>query len=118
MREAAVELSELTVVAKRPPIEADKTTSHYIVTAEDIEQLSSPRNTEDIIALQAGAGLDGMPTLRGSYSGASGHLRTGTSDVVILVDGIALESSELRAQLPFTGINAGAVQEVTIISGH
>ena len=117
LKETAVELAELTVVAKRPPIEPDKTTSQYVVTAEDIEQLSSVREISDIVALQAGAGLDGLPTLRGSYSGNRGHLRTGTSDVVIMLDGVPMEASELRHQLPFTGINAGAVQEVTVITG-
>ncbi len=117
LKETTVELAELTVVAKRPPIEPDKTTSQYVVTAEDIEQLSSIREISDIVALQAGAGLDGLPTLRGSYSGNRGHLRTGTSDVVIMLDGVPMEASELRHQLPFTGINAGAVQEVTVITG-
>ena len=39
LNEAALELGELTVIAERPPVEADVTESRYVVTAEDIAVL-------------------------------------------------------------------------------
>ena len=36
LKEASLELAELVVVAERPPVEPDKTTSKYVVSSADI----------------------------------------------------------------------------------
>ncbi|MDP6039323.1 MAG: carboxypeptidase-like regulatory domain-containing protein, partial [Candidatus Latescibacteria bacterium] len=37
VRETALQLGEITVIAERPPVEPDKTTSKYMMSAEDLE---------------------------------------------------------------------------------
>ena len=39
LKETALEAEELVVIAERPPVEPDKTTSHYVMGAEQLESL-------------------------------------------------------------------------------
>ena len=39
IREKTLELGEITVIAERPPVEPDKTTSKYIMSAEELESV-------------------------------------------------------------------------------
>ena len=54
LREAAVELGELVVIAERPAVEPDKTVSRYIVGVEQVEQVPLARNAAEVIELQPG----------------------------------------------------------------
>ena len=54
LKEASLELSELVVIAERPPVEPDKTTSKYVVSSADIQAVPQVRSTSQLIALQPG----------------------------------------------------------------
>ncbi len=107
LTETAVELGELVVQAERPPVEPDKTTSKYVITAKDIEDLPIVRDVSEFVALQAGVSLDGNTIIRG------GDL----ADAAYYVDGIRLVNNDVRGARNFTGMNKSAIQEITVITG-
>lgn len=56
LKETSLELAEMTVVASRPPVEPDRTTSKYILDSQAIEKLSGVNDTRQLLSLQAGVG--------------------------------------------------------------
>ena len=64
VREASLQLGEMVVVAERPPVEPDRTTSKYIIGADDIENLPMVRSASEFIELQAGVSVDGEVSIR------------------------------------------------------
>lgn len=113
LQEKAVEMSEVVVVAERPPVEPDKTESRYVVTAKDIEQTPILRNVTQFVALEPGMAKDGSSVIR------SGNV----SDNAVYVDGIRLQNQDGRTLTGGTtgnqwwGVNAKAVQEISVITG-
>lgn len=105
LKEGALELSEMVVVAERPPVEPDKTTSKYVVTAMDIEAVPMVRSVTDLVALQPGMALDGADRIRGSESGGVGTV------VGYYVDGIEVSRGG------FSNVNTSAIQEVSVLTG-
>ena len=105
LKEASLELAELVVVAERPPVEPDKTTSKYVVSAADIQAVPQVRSTSQLIALQPGMALDGTNRIRGS----STQVQTGTQ-VGYYIDGIEVDRSML------TGVNTTAIQELSVLT--
>jgi outer membrane receptor for ferrienterochelin and colicin len=111
--ETDVELEEMRVVAKRPPVEKDRTSSKYIMDASSIDRLSTSANTSELMSLQAGVSLDnGEPAIRGSYQGNRGNTET-----LVYLDGVPMEAGTTRGDVQFVGVNADAVQEITVITG-
>ena len=106
LKEASLELAELVVVAERPPVEPDKTTSKYVVSSADIQAVPQVRSTSQLIALQPGMALDGTNRIRGSTTRA----QTGTQ-VGYYIDGIEVDRSML------TGVNTTAIQELSVLTG-
>ena len=113
LREATLEMDELIVVATRPPVEPDRTTSKYVIGSETIDRLSSSAKTSEILSLSAGMSLDNSePAIRGSYQGNRGNTET-----VVYLDGIPMAGGTTRGAVQFVGVNAQAVQEITVITG-
>ena len=113
LKETTVELAELTVVAERPPVERDKTTSKYIMGGDTIDRLSTAANTSELMSLQAGVSLDNNePAIRGSYQGNRGN-----SETLVYVDGVVMDAGTARGDVQFVGVNSDAVQEITVITG-
>lgn len=115
LNESAMELGEMVVVAQRPLVEADKTTSKYTVTAAETERmLSSVRNTAELLALQPGVSVDGSNQVRGGYVNSASY----GSDVAYMVDGIRINHNDGRGDGgQFRTVNRGAVQELSILTG-
>lgn len=118
LKEAAVELGELVVIADRPLVEPDKTTSKYTVTLEETERiLSLVRNTAEILQLQPGVSVDGSNRLRGSRVGNTAEVPWG-SDVAYMVDGVRMNYNDGRgAGGQFRTVNRGAIQELSVLTG-
>ena len=97
---------EITVVAERPFVRKDVTSSHAIVSAEDIQQLPV-ENFGQILELQAGVvqGAGGEIHIRGGRSG----------EVVYMVDGISV-TDPYNSGLALS-IENEAIQEMEFISG-
>ena len=112
VRETALQLGEITVVAERPPVEPDKTTSKYIMSAEDLESVPIVRDMGEFIELQAGVGIDA----EGDEIIISGGDR---QDVAYVVDGVRIATTDHRGSRPGIGrnINKSAVQELQVITG-
>lgn len=52
LTDEAVGVGEVTVMAERPDVERDKTSTSYIVRAEDVQQLPGVRDIGDVLSLQ------------------------------------------------------------------
>ncbi len=106
LKESSLELAELIVIAERPPVEPDKTTSKYVVSSADIQAVPQVRSTSQLIALQPGMALDGSNRIRGSTT----QVQAGTQ-VGYYIDGIEVDRSLL------TGVNTTAIQELSVLTG-
>ena len=111
IRETALQLGEMVVVAEAPPVEPDKTTSKYLMSAEDLEAVPIVRNMQDFMELQAGVSVD--------EDGNDIMIRGGDrEDVAYMVDGIRVVSTDHGGgSRTYRNVNKLAVQELTVISG-
>ena len=89
-----------------PPVEPDKTTSHYVVTRKEIERRGAIRTVEELLAMQPGVDLTEGTIIRGGGQGES----------TVYVDGIQLPSNDAYGT-QFMSVNRSAVQELTVITG-
>ncbi len=122
--ETAIEVGELVVVAERPAVEVDKTSSKYVVGEAEIEEVPMVRSTSDVISLQPGADVAGSESIRGSsynFNSSAG----GGSDIVYYVDGVQVSHSTGAGyqysggvgRQVFTGMSKTAAQEITVVTG-
>lgn len=112
IREKTLELGEITVIAERPPVEPDKTTSKYIMSAEDLESVPIVRDMGEFIELQAGVSIDA--------EGDEIMIRGGDrQDVAYVVDGVRITTTDHRGSRTGIGrsLNKSAVQELQVITG-
>jgi hypothetical protein len=108
LEETALQATELIVIAQRPPVEPDKTTSKYILGSEDIESLPIIRSVSGLVALQPGVLPEGNDMIRG----------TSAADVTYYVDGIPIVTTDgVGAFDRFQFQNTSAVQELTVLTG-
>jgi len=118
LKEAAIELGEIVVVAKRAAVEPDKTMSLYIVGAEDIQNVPLARSPAEVIELLPGVSLDGNLRIRGSHTASR---TSGTNEIFVEIDGVRLANddgmSENNAVAQVNSISRGALQEVQVLAG-
>ena len=106
VREAALQLGEMVVVAERPPVEPDRTTSKYIVGVDDIENLPMVRSASEFIELQAGVSVDGDVSIRAGDA----------EDTAYYVDGVRLQSTDGATRV-YRDVNRSSIQEMTVVTG-
>lgn len=97
----ALQAGEVTVVAERPMIQKDLTSSTSVVSAKEMAALPVTE-VGDVLAMQAGY-VDG--SLRGGRKG----------EVMYMIDGIPMTDSYDRAST--VDVNTSMVQELQVISG-
>ncbi len=119
LKETALEMAAIVVVAERPPVEPDRTTTKYILDNSNVEEVAPlVKDTEQVLELLAGVGLDGDTSIRGGDTSSSG---SGSSDVVYYVDGVPMSAVSVErrshASRNFQGVNASAVQELAVVTG-
>ena len=107
LKETAVQMGEVVVQAERPPVEPDRTTSKYVMTAQDIQNVPIVRSAQGLIELQGGVSLDGEVSFRAGDAG----------DVTYYVDGVKLVNNDAQGYRQFRSINRSAIQEMTVITG-
>ncbi|HET9887548.1 MAG TPA: TonB-dependent receptor, partial [bacterium] len=96
-----VQLEEIVVTAKRPPVDLNQTSSQTTVTREEIEKLPV-QELDDLVNLQAGV--------------VEGHFRGGRlGEVQYQVDGVGVNNI-YDNQNPFT-LDRSLLQEAQVISG-
>jgi hypothetical protein len=89
IRETSMQLGEITVVARRPPVEPDKTTSKYLMSEQDLAPVPIVRTMKDFVELQAGVSINA--------SGSDIEIRGGdTKDVAYMVDGVRISTTDTR----------------------
>lgn len=107
MQEEVIEGEEIIVQAERPLVQKDQTASKKTVVAEEIDKLP----VETIFGVLA--------TQAGVTQGAGGelHIRGGRSnEISYLVDGLSV-SNPFNTNGLATSVAAGAIEEMTVISG-
>jgi hypothetical protein len=107
LKETTVQMGEVVVQAERPPVEPDKTTSKYVVSAQDIQNVPVVRSTQGMIELQGGVSLDGEVSFRAGDAG----------DVAYYVDGVKLVNNDASGYRQFRNVNKSAIQEMVVITG-
>ncbi len=121
LKEEAIAASEVVVTAERPPVEPDRTTTQYTVTARDIENLTLARSTSEFVSLLPGVSQDGLNILRGGDaappSSESIYWMYRPNDVAFVVDGVRMVSNDGNVNAMFTGVNKSVVQELSVITG-
>jgi len=97
---------EVVVVAERPLIQKDITSSQAIVSAEEMQQLPV-ESFQQVLTLQAGVIQD---------AGGGIHIRGGrSSEINYMVDGIAV-TDPFNASMSVT-VENNAIQELQVVSG-
>ncbi len=125
LEQEVVELGEsVVVVAERPVIQKDLTTSIEVVGIEEMKQ-STVTDVEESVNLQTGVFFDPIP-VEGNLSGTGRgeprySVRGGEQDEVVwFVDGIrtaAMAEAKADGGGSYTTINQDAVQEIQVITG-
>ena len=115
LEETTLQAAEMLVVAERPPVEPDRTTSRYIIDVVDINRVPLARTAEDLIELSPGVSLDGNLRIRGSGVVGSGGQRL--NETFVEVDGIKLVNNDGFSTPNFMGVNKSALQEVQVVVG-
>jgi len=125
MEVEALELGdEIVVVANRPVIQKDLTSSTQFMDIDELSQLPVT-NSEEAIFLQTGVLFDALPMIGGLGGGGKGEaryaVRGGSQDEVgWYINGVRTMSSiDARADRgnAFTFMNLNAIQEVQVITG-
>jgi len=109
MTREAVRGKTVTIVAKRPIVQLDVSSSQKIVTNKTIEQIPLD-NLEEVLATESGI------SLRSSQDGSGLIVRGGEiNETDIVVDGLSTRNE--RTQQPTTALSMTAIQEIEILTG-
>ncbi len=112
LEQTVVKVAGVTVIAKKPMIQPDVTSTTHFITTEDMENRMA-HNYNDIISQQSGVLFSegGASTLSGGL-----HIRGGRSDeIVYMVDGMSINDA-LTGQAG-TQVNMNAIKEVVVQTG-
>ncbi|MBL7111659.1 MAG: TonB-dependent receptor [Bacteroidales bacterium] len=124
----AISLEEIVVIAERPVVQQDLTSSTQYVDTKSIDQLPVV-DAKDAVMFQSGVFFDPIPVQGGTrgYQGESGSgesryvIRGGDQDEVSwMIDGVRTESLTINkrdAGGSFTDVNVKAVKEIQVLSG-
>ncbi len=122
LKEKAIEAAEIVVTAERPPVEVDKTSTRYLVSADEIKQLPVVKTTTEFISLQPGVDQAGTFSIRGGdiTDGRAPRGQTSSdrgTDAVVLIDGVRVTGKDGHGAVLFAGVNKSAVQQISIETG-
>ena len=123
LQERTIEAEEIVVQAKAPPVERDKTSTKYTVSADEIRQAPIIRTTAEFISLLPGVDMGGTFSVRGSdYARAVQPVIWATSgynsaDVYVIIDGVRVPRGDGNSAGLFTGVNKSAVQQMSVETG-
>jgi len=109
MRQEAVKGQTVTIVAKRPVVQLDVSSSQAIVTGKIAEERPAD-NLEEVLGAEPGI------SLRASADGTGLIVRGGElNETDIVIDGLSTRNE--RTQQPVTAINLTAIKEIEVLTG-
>ena len=116
---------EIVVVAKRPAIQIDKTSSISTITAKDIQVMQIVKSVSDYISLMPGVSMDGLNRIRGSDNpqvmSTSWNGGQGSADVKTVIDGVLMNNYDgfngLAGSDGIKDIPRSSVEEVSVHTG-
>ncbi len=105
LRETALELEEVTIVAERPIVQRDVSASVISIESEAIENLPV-QSIDQVLSLHAGIemGAEGI-IIRGG----------GARETRFIVDGLSMDDE--RSNIPYTAVSLSSLQDVQIQTG-
>lgn len=105
MREMALELEEVIIVAERPIVQRDVSASVIAIEAESVENMPV-QSIDQVLSLHAGIQM-----------GSEGIIIRGGSprETTFLLDGLSLNDE--RSNVPYTAVSLSSLQEVQIQTG-
>jgi outer membrane receptor protein involved in Fe transport len=107
MKSAPVVGEEVTVLAKRPMVETNVTSTERSMTTEEIQSLPKMQRPQELVAIQPGA----------VGSGDNIHLRGGRAgELLYIVDGIPVRDI-LRSGASGLNVSNDVIQELSVLSG-
>ena len=103
----AVQSEEVIVVAQRPVVQKDVSSSQANITSKEIETLPVA-NVSSVVGLQAGiqVGAQSQIVIRGSSN---------SDQTAFIVDGLTLRNE--RNNQPYSGISLSAIQDIQVQTG-
>jgi outer membrane receptor protein involved in Fe transport len=109
MEQEVIKGQAVTVMAAKPPVQLDVSSSQIIITSESIENRPVD-NLEEVLAAEAGIHL------RASTDGTGLLVRGGDlNETDIVVDGLSTRNE--RTQQPVVALNLTAIKEIEILTG-
>ncbi len=106
LKETAVELAEIKVVAERPPVEMDVSNTQTILSAQNVQEAPVGPRLRDAFATRVGLDTDDWGlTIRGGNE----------EEILYMVDGVGLKDN--RHNRPYSSYSKTALQEVQVLTG-
>jgi len=112
LEQTVIKVTGVTVVAKKPMVQKDVTSTTHFVTTEEMERRIA-HNYNDVISEQAGVIMStgGASTLTGGL-----HIRGGrANEIVYMVDGMSINDAITGG--PGAQVNVNAIKEVVVQTG-
>jgi outer membrane receptor for ferrienterochelin and colicin len=124
LEEEVYEGEEVVIIAERPVIQKDLTSSTQFLTISQIQRLPITQ-TKDAVWLQTGVFFDPLPAtggLGGHYQGEQRYsIRGGSQDEVMwFLDGVrtaTLNEAQADQAGSFSTFNINAIQEIQVVTG-
>jgi len=111
LSQEVIGMNEVQVVADKPIVELDRTSSEYIITSEEISRSVMVKSVSDLISLEPGMDIHGSGRIRG------GDMNSISADVVYYVDGVKMISNDGLSLNNYTGVGKYDIESISIITG-
>lgn len=106
LTESTLELSEITIVAERPPVELEVSYAQTIMKAAEVREAPVGPRLRDAFATQAGVDTDNWGiTIRGGNE----------EEILYTMDGVGMKDN--RNNRPYSSFSKTALAEVQILTG-
>ncbi len=116
---------EVVIVAKKPLVQKDQTSTVGTITAKEIQSLSVAKTTSQFISLLPGVSIDGIVRIRGSddpknLSLWNGNAGQGSADVKTMIDGVLINNYDGFNGVAGSGnadLPTSSIEEISVQSG-
>ncbi len=127
LSDAAISLGEdVIVVAKKPLVQKDQTSTVNTISSDDIQSLAIAKTTSEFVALMPGVSIDGVKRIRGSddpqvlSTGWNGG--QGSSDIKTVIDGVLMNNYDgfngvATGSSGISDIPSSSVEEISVQAG-
>ncbi|MFA6456258.1 MAG: carboxypeptidase-like regulatory domain-containing protein [Bacteroidota bacterium] len=109
-----IEGKEVNIIAERPILEKDNTSSEQIVTSQALENTGA-RSVKDVLELQAGIFSDNS-SLAWQRGATKGYVRGSTIvQAVFMIDNLSVNSGLVSDN--YSGFNTSTIEQISVLTG-